>query len=311
MQTLQDSQPAPPQGHVGKALSRFLSAILVLLLTVLGTAACSNQSAVHVTDLEPAGSKPSPCESAYKRAHSRERSYGKPTDISTPQSREDTGQAWIEVAISCTTRVDEAAVHSAQAFLSAWLMENRDETNPRPRIDLTRQSFLSLDKAAQYLGQDAARQSALSEDQAGFALMTLAARQRDSEWLLPLADAHTTAAQTLVSHLDKDPRLGVYSVQDLLAHPDTMIDKANGLRTPTRALIEMNSARSILDSIGTMTETRSFPGRANKNSARYEHSTIRDREEGLRQLINLAVSHLYLALAFGYPNTPEALFDKQ
>lgn len=310
MQTLQDSQPAPPQGHVGKELSRFLSTILVLLLTVLGTSGCSNRSVIHVTDLEPVGSKPSPCERAYKRAHSREQLYGKPTDILTPQSREETGQAWIEVAISCPTRVDEAAVHSAQAFLSAWLMENRETTDPRPRIDLTRNSFLSLDKAAENLGQDAARQSALSEDQAGFALMTLAARQTDGEWLLPLADAHITAAQTLASHLDKDPRLGVYSVQDLLAHPDTMIDKANGLRTPTRALIEMNSARTILEAIGTMTETKLFPGKANKKSAGSELSIISNREEGLRQLINLAVSHLYLALAFGYPNTSEALFSK-
>lgn len=95
---------------------------------------------------------------------------------------------------------------------------------------------------------------AVAEDRAGFAIEVLAARGQTAGATLALSDMHKTAGQQLValangnfddsgaqssSSGQNDPRQKVYAIDQLLANPTTIADKASGQTVPTAAAIEM------------------------------------------------------------------------
>ena len=309
MQTLQDSCLTSATGRARRRILRLLSAGLVGVLLTPAVSACSNRTPIRVASQEPDGLKTSACESAYSRASIREHRDRGPLGIPTPESFEKTAQAWVDAAVNCPARRDEATVYSARAHLRAWHQKTGDDPRARPSTDLTVASSADLDTAASSMGKDAATQAAEGEDQAGFAVSVLASRTAGAEWMLALSDAHTTAGQILVSHLEADPRPGTYSVQELLAHPDTIIDKANGLQAPTIAVVEMNAARTIVASIHAMTKTTTGFRQNGERHGGSAKQAAGDHQESLRVLTNLAISHLYLSLAFGYPDVEAAIFE--
>lgn len=305
MQTLQDFRPSSSSGRSRGRILRLMSAAFAGLLLTPALAACSNPTPIKVSVQEPGGLRTSTCETAYSRASTREHLDMGPFGIATAESYEETAQSWIDAAVECPSRRDEAAVYAARAHMRAWHVQSGEAAGAKPSTSLAISSSDNLDTAAATMGKEAATQAAKGEDMAGFAMSILAARHAGAEWMLSLSDAHTTAGQILVSHLEADPRPGTYSVQELLTHPDTIIDKANGLRSPTTALVEMNAARSILASIDAMSKTTSGTGKHQEGSA---DEAARNHRKAVRELTDLAVSHIYLSLAFGYPNTKTAIF---
>ena len=145
---------------------------------------------------------------------------------------------------------------------------------------------------------------AVAEDRAGFAIEVLAARGQTAGATLALSDMHKTAGQQLVSLANgnfddsgaqssssgqNDPRQKVYAIDQLLANPTTIADKASGQTVPTAAAIEMDCARAQIKAV---TESKS--------------STESDT---LLILAALAAKHAYTAFQLGYPATDAALFE--
>ena len=143
---------------------------------------------------------------------------------------------------------------------------------------------------------------AVAEDRAGFAIEVLAARGQTAGATLALSDMHKTAGQQLVSLANgnfddsgaqssssgqSDPRQKVYAIDQLLANPTTIADKASG--QTTAAAIEMDCARAQIKAV---TESKS--------------STESDM---LLILAALAAKHAYTAFQLGYPATDAALFE--
>ncbi|MCT6917717.1 MAG: hypothetical protein M3Z49_00715, partial [Bifidobacteriales bacterium] len=145
-----------------------------------------------------------------------------------------------------------------------------------------------------------ANQAVSGEDRSGFYLSVLAARNTDAAWMLTLADAHTTAAQILVGHAKHDPRQGVYPTTDLLTHPDDRVDPANGIQVPTPALIEMDTARTLL-----------AVGRKLNGSSGTMHTdasqSAKSRQEAASALVDMTVAHMSMAMNLGYPTASSAL----
>ena len=145
---------------------------------------------------------------------------------------------------------------------------------------------------------------AVAEDRAGFAIEVLAARGQTAGATLALSDMHKTAGQQLValangnfddsgaqssSSGQNDPRQKVYAIDQLLANPTAIADKASGQTVPTAAAIEMDCARAQIKAV---TESKS--------------STESDT---LLILAALAAKHAYTAFQLGYPATDAALFE--
>ena len=145
---------------------------------------------------------------------------------------------------------------------------------------------------------------AVAEDRAGFAIEVLAARGQTAGATLALSDMHKTAGQQLVSLANgnfddsgaqssssgqSDPRQKVYAIDQLLANPTTIADKASGQTVPTAAAIEMDCARAQIKAV---TESKS--------------STESDM---LLILAALAAKHAYTAFQLGYPATDAELFE--
>ena len=86
-----------------------------------------------------------------------------------------------------------------------------------------------------------------------------------------------------------DPRQKVYAIDQLLANPTTIADKASGQTVPTAAAIEMDCARAQIKAV---TESKS--------------STESDM---LLILAALAAKHAYTAFQLGYPATDAELFE--
>ena len=144
---------------------------------------------------------------------------------------------------------------------------------------------------------------AVAEDRAGFAIEVLAARGQTAGATLALSDMHKTAGQQLVALANgnfddsgaqsslpaNDPRQKVYAIDQLLANPTTIADKASGQTVPTAAAIEMDCARAQIKAV---TESKS--------------STESDM---LLILAALAAKHAYTAFQLGYPATDAELFE--
>lgn len=207
--------------------------------------------------------------------------------------------AWIDVAGYCSGRFAEGTLRDAQtkqwmAFLADKFGQSAPEVTPA-RLDGV--TSANVDRSV----LDA---MAVAEDRAGFAIEVLAARGQTAGATLALSDMHKTAGQQLValangnfddsgaqssSSGQNDPRQKVYAIDQLLADPTTIADKASGQTVPTAAAIEMDCARAQIKAV---TESKS--------------STESDT---LLILAALAAKHAYTAFQLGYPATDAALFE--
>ena len=267
---------------------RMRAGIGVLLLAAI-ISGCA-PSAVHVSQHDPDNLRPTACEQAWTRARQSER---------VQQDQADSrAQAWVQAARECPARLDEATVHAAQALTASQGGQANRQTAALRLVQAAQQ----LDPLAKALPVELADQAITGEDRSGFELSVLAARKTDAAWMLTLADAHTAAAQILVGHAKHDPRQGVYPTTDLLAHPDECTDPANGIQTPTPALIEMDAARTLL-AVG-----RKLNG--SSGFTRTEASqNAKSRQEATSALVDMIVAHLSMAMNLGYPATSSALLQ--
>ena len=270
-------------------LARRMRAGIGALLLAAIISGCA-PSAVHVSQHDPDNLRPTACEQAWTRARQSER---------VQQDQADSrAQAWVQAARECPARLDEATVHAAQALTAS----QGGQTNRQTAALRLVQAAQQLDPLAKALPVELADQAITGEDRSGFELSVLAARKTDAAWMLTLADAHTAAAQILVGHAKHDPRQGVYPTTDLLAHPDECTDPANGIQTPTPALIEMDAARTLL-AVG-----RKLNG--SSGFTRTEASqNAKSRQEATSALVDMIVAHLSMAMNLGYPATSSALLQ--
>ena len=261
-------------------------AVLLLAATISGCA----PSAVHVSQHDPDDLRPTACEQAWTRARQSE---GLRKDQADSRA-----QDWIQAARECPARLDEATVHAAQALTAS----QGGQTNRQTATLRLVQTAQRLDPLAKALPVELADQAIIGEDRSGFELSVLAARTTDAAWMLTLADAHTAAAQILVGHAKHDPRQGVYPTTDLLAHPDKCTDPANGIQTSTPALIEIDTARTLL-SVGR--KLNGFSGTIRTDASQNGKS----RQEATSALVDMIVAHLSMAMNLGYPATSSALLQ--
>ena len=245
---------------------------------------------MHVSQHDPDNLRPTACEQAWTRARQSERLQKEQADTRA--------QAWVQAARECPARLDEATVHAAQALAASQGGQASRQTATLRLV----QAAQRLDPLAKALPVELADQAITGEDRSGFELSVLAARRTDVAWMLTLADAHTAAAQILVGHAKHDPRQGVYPTTDLLAHPDECTDPANGIQTPTPALIEMDAARTLL-AVG-----RKLNG--SSGFTRTEASqNAKSRQEATSALVDMIVAHISMAMNLGYPATSSALLQ--
>jgi hypothetical protein len=241
----------------------------------------------------------SPCEKALTLAHST--TY---PDSGTPMMQQyATGLAaplaWIDVAGYCSGRFAEGALRNAQTKqrLGLWASRLGQEAPSVTPARLDGITSATIDTSV----LDA---MAVAEDRAGFALEVLAARGQTDGASLTLSDTHKTAGQQLVSLADSqvtgsddsddstahtDPRQKAYAIDQLLANPTTIADKASRRNVPTAAAIEMDCARAEITAI------------ANSDSP--------SDSDTLLVLAALAAKHAYSAFQLGYPATDAALFQ--
>lgn len=206
--------------------------------------------------------------------------------------------AWIDVAGHCSGRFAEGTLRNAQTkqrltVLAGKFGQSAPEVTPARLDGIT---SATIDRSA----LDA---MAIAEDRAGFALEVLAARGVTAGATLTLSDMHKTAGQQLVSLANKrfsdsgstadagdsqDPRQKVYAIDQLLADPTTIEDKASGQTVPTASAIEMDCARAEIKAVAD--------------------STSQSDSDTLLVLAALAAKHAYTAFQLGYPSGDSALF---
>ncbi|WP_390458545.1 hypothetical protein [Bifidobacterium apicola] len=286
------TQPVPEyQGWASRQLTipaRRVTAGIGALLLAVTMSGCA-PSAVHVSQHDPDNLRPTACEQAWTRARRSEQ-------LRQKDQADGRAQAWIQAARECPSRLDEATVHAAQALTAS----QGGQTNRRAATLRLVQAAQRLDPLSKTLPAELANQAVSGEDRSGFYLSVLAARNTDAAWMLTLADAHTTAAQILVGHAKHDPRQGVYPTTDLLTHPDDRVDPANGIQVPTPALIEMDTARTLL-----------AVGRKLNGSSGTMHTdasqSAKSRQEAASALVDMTVAHMSMAMNLGYPTASSAL----
>ena len=245
---------------------------------------------MHVSQHDPDNLRPTACERAWTQARQSER-------LQKDQAN-SRAQVWIQAARECPARLDEATVHAAQALAASQGGQANRQTATLRLVQAAQQ----LDPLAKALPVELADQAITGEDRSGFELSVLAARKTDAAWMLTLADAHTAAAQILVGHAKHDPRQGVYPTTDLLAHPDECTDPANGIQTPTPALIEMDTARTLL-AVGKKLNGSSGTIRTDASQNAKSH------QQATSALVDMIVAHMSMAMNLGYPATSSALLQ--
>lgn len=206
--------------------------------------------------------------------------------------------AWIDVAGHCSGRFAEGTLRNAQTkqrltVLAGKFGQSAPEVTPARLDGIT---SATIDRSA----LDA---MPIAEDRAGFALEVLAARGVTAGATLTLSDMHKTAGQQLVSLANKrfsdsgstadagdsqDPRQKIYAIDQLLADPTTIEDKASGQTVPTASAIEMDCARAEIKAVAD--------------------STSQSDSDTLLVLAALAAKHAYTAFQLGYPSGDSALF---
>ena len=287
------TQPVPEhQGWASRRatiLARRMRAGIAVLLLAVTISGCA-PSAVHVSQHDPDNLRPTACEQAWTRARQSERLQKDQADTRA--------QAWVQAARECPARLDEATVHAAQALAASQGGQASRQTATLRLV----QAAQRLDPLAKALPVELADQAITGEDRSGFELSVLAARRTDAAWMLTLADAHTAAAQILVGHAKHDPRQGVYPTTDLLAHPDECTDPANGIQAPTPALIEMDTARTLL-AVGRKLNGSSGTIRTDASQNAKSH------QQATSALVDMIVAHMSMAMNLGYPATSSTLLQ--
>ncbi|MBI0143564.1 hypothetical protein H3U98_02025 [Bifidobacterium sp. W8116] len=287
------TQPVPEhQGWASRRptiLARRMRAGIAVLLLAVTISGCA-PSAVHVSQHDPDNLRPTACEQAWTRARQSERLQKEQADTRA--------QAWVQAARECPARLDAATVHAAQALAASQGGQASRQTATLRLV----QAAQRLDPLAKALPVELADQAIKGEDRSGFELSVLAARRTDAAWMLTLADAHTAAAQILVGHAKHDPRQGVYPTTDLLAHPDECTDPANGIQTPTPALIEMDTARTLL-AVGRKLNGSSGTIRTDASQNAKSH------QQATSALVDMIVAHMSMAMNLGYPATSSTLLQ--
>ncbi|KFI55320.1 hypothetical protein BCAL_1336 [Bifidobacterium callitrichos DSM 23973] len=243
------------------------------------------------------------CESSYLAATSGgEGADGRPMMMRYLAAR-TAADAWTDVAVNCTGRFAEGTLHAAQTSYAAQKLASRLGLPALSPATVDYGDVVKLDIADKAL--DAI---ALAEDRAGFSIEVLAARKVNGA-TLAMSDNHKTAAQHLfsLSGTDKDPRRKVYTVDDLISHPDSISDPATGITANTVSVVEMNCAREYLDAIsGALGESTSSSASTTGNES---DAAIRASAKTLKWLSRVATARAWRAFDLGYPTFDAALFN--
>ncbi|RSX54951.1 hypothetical protein D2E26_1005 [Bifidobacterium dolichotidis] len=220
---------------------------------------------------------------------------------------------WIDVAIQCPTRFEEGTLRSAQMQFLAQSSAQRHGRN-YTALTVTRLDDLKKNVLP---GQTLAK-LALAEDRAGFATEVLAGKRavaqqingaNGSNRLNALSDDHKQAASELMQLAGntQDLRRKVYSVHELEAHPDSIVDPATGLRANTVAVLEMNCARDEVAAVQKTITQHTAATQSGESDAQTEQQA-QDRNDELCKLALLFATHAVTAFSLGYPGTDWALF---
>lgn len=168
---------------------------------------------------------------------------------------------WQKVAMQCPARYSQGIIQSAYAAVNAQRIASdndiavsaistavaTDTANPVPASEGAAYSgVVAADPQSipTTLGDSAQAALSLAQDKAAFSYEVLAARSSGQTSL----DERTMSLQArdasakLAENLSQDPRLKVYSVGNLLDHPQNITDPSTGLAAPTTASIEMTLA---------------------------------------------------------------------
>ena len=282
--------------------------VLLCVAMVLLLGSCQMSQVVGVEQTE--SNLPNACETVYALATEGSTALA---DASIPLSHRyisalDVPQSWTQVAIECPRRFAEASLRSAQTHYRLDSMAGilGVDTTGVPIIDFQALSDVEDD-------YDMVKAMSLAEDRAGFAMGLLAARGSGRQ-ALEMSDEHKTAAQQLLLHSgsDEDPRQKVYTVSELLAHPDTITDPATGLKLPTTAVVEIGCVREELAAVDG--ESGADSPENNENPPEGNDPDTATTGQAAAQAHNLNVlsrlvsSRTYTAFTYGYPHTDAVLF---
>lgn len=228
----------------------------------------------------------SDCEAAYQGAQLDDATLR--TAISSAQramSNRSARQHWLDVAANCTGRFAEGSMNSALASFRLSQIESSSA------FQVSLAALPSDAIASSGFTESKAAAIALSEDRTAFGMEVLAARNGGSANLLALSDNHKSLAQSLVALHPKasDPRERVYSVQNLLSHPQTITDPSTGLEMTSSAQLEMDNARAIIEAVSSTQQVTD-----NTRSAAQQRQALQIASQ-------LAASRAFTAFALGYP----------
>lgn len=211
---------------------------------------------------------------------------------------------WLDVAVQCPQRFTEGTLRSAQAQYLAMQLANRLGVTAQP---LTVNHLDQIN--ALNIGKTALAQAALAEDRAGFSTEVLAGRVAAGKAestidLLAVSNNHKQTASRMMYFAPdtQDLRRKVYSTDQLIASPNTMVDPNTGLLTNTVAMIEMNCA---IEELTAIQNTGELSTELETDSAKAQ---LRAQ---LLQLSMLIATHAYTAFTLGYPAADYALFEQQ
>lgn len=269
--------------------ARRACAMACICATAIVPAACSTP---RVSGRAEAERQASPCERAYAVATS---SSATMSDLSQHAvirylAARNAASAWERTAAQCPSRFADGTMHAAQSRFMARSLASRTgmETS-----DVTLARFDGVESLD--IDASSASTMAQAEDAAGFATQVLAARSAGPV-TLDVSDRHKVTSQRLVSLSGQDDdRRKIYDAAELIAHPDTSVDDANGISASTSAIIEMDCARIEIEAVAGSTASQS--------------TSEQSRSETLAVLSSLIADRAELAFEWGYPTFDEALFE--
>lgn len=264
MQTVPDpiqlAAATPNYNRVTRGLVAGIVGLVVLLASSCSPAGISSPRLEGRAEQE---TELSPCEAAYQGAQQDQKNFDSAiSTVQRAQASRSAQQHWIDVAANCTGRFAQGSLNSALATYQLSQIEGSTALSDALAV------LPSSEIATSKLSTTEASAIALAEDRAGFGIEVLAARSGASADLLALSDNHKSLAQSLVSlHPEaNDPREKIYSVQQLLAHPDTVTDSATGLNTTTTGQIEMDTARAVIEAMSSSEDVTSSANTEDKNA---------------------------------------------
>ncbi|MCI1649777.1 hypothetical protein [Bifidobacterium tibiigranuli] len=280
-----------------------------LLLSATGCAAPQLETRVETNRAA------NPCSRAYRSANEAQNVVaGHNPRLMRFLAATTAGSQWTEVAAACPQRFAQGTIHAAQARHLAHMLAPAVGGTYSESAAATHRG--GLDGLTQLHADTKVLLAAvLAEDRAGFAAEVLAARGV-SNATLALSDDHKATASRLFSLASaagniKDPRQKIYSVKQLLANQDTIIDAATGLRVPTMAAVEIDCAREEITGVEGQNSQSTQALQPAQQSQRGSASSSTDDSastDGLRALSFLTASRMEQAFDLGYPSYDAALF---